>query len=308
MAESACQPTGKEWQKRINSLLHTHCRLKGEVYQEIPDQTHGDAGLEGISTGGDAYQCYSDENTLTTEQLTKKQKDKVKDIWKLDKYQDFWKGLLQGSTIKRWFLVVPALANKEVVAHARREAAKVRKKNLSILDPAFQAFVVTEDAFEEARKQLEQAGVLTVDILPDCVDEEAITDLATTKTLFITHTDDKLTQVYGQTRAAAERDKYLRFHLEASNIQQKLYKRVPELWERLQNFLAQEEKTVSMESGLDEDKPSTRLMTVRRKLAEDLSSNFSPLSKATVGHIAWGMVASWIGECPLHFRGDANGT
>ncbi len=130
-AEPSRQPSGKEWQKAASiSLLFTHCPLRGEVYQEIPDQTHGDGGLEGISTGGDAYQCYSDEKTLSPDQLTKKQKDKIrKDIWKLEENLDFWTDFLQGTKIKRWFLVVPMIANKDVVTYARREAAKLRKKN-----------------------------------------------------------------------------------------------------------------------------------------------------------------------------------
>jgi hypothetical protein len=306
MAGMEPQYTGEQWQQRINSLLRTHCRLQGEVYQEIPDQTHGDGGLEGIGTGGDAYQCYADEQTLSPAALMKKQKEKIKDIWKLEEKKEFWKDFLQGSKIKRWFLVVPSLANKEVVAHARREATKLRKKKLSILDPAFQAFVVTEDYFAEARKQLEEAGALCIDVRPDTVEAKDLSDFVTTKAKFIENTDAKLAQVYGEKQAASERAKYLTFHLQSSNIVQKLFKRVPELWERLQGFLAQEETTVSMESDLDESKASIRLMTVRRKLSEDLSANFKPLSKSTVDRIAWGTVASWIGECPLRFR-EING-
>jgi hypothetical protein len=303
--------SGDQWQEWINSLLRTHCRLQGEVYQGIPDKTQGDGGLEGVSTSGDAYQCYADEGSLSEKDRTKKQKKKVtEDLAKLDDNKDFWTDFLQGSLIKRWFLVVPTLANKEVVAHARREAAKLRKKKLAFLDRAFQAFVVTEDFFEEARKHLEQSGALRIDVVPDAVGAAELSTFTSTKAKFIENTDNKLAQVYGKQgkkQTLAQREKFLKFHLQSSNIRQKLYKKVPDVWERLETFLGQEETTVATESDLDESKANVRLLTVRRKLSADLAANFGSLGRPTVDRIAWGAVASWIGECPLSFRENDNG-
>jgi hypothetical protein len=299
---------GKQWQRRINSLLRAHVRLQGEVYQEIPDETHGDGGLEGISSNGDGYQCYADERSFDKKDRTKKQKKKItEDLAKLEIYKDFWISFLQGSKLKRWFLVVPEVGNKEVVAHARKEAAKLRKQNLPFLDPDFQAFVVTEEYFEEARQILEQCGALSIEVTPDALGEDEVSAFVSSEADFIKSTDEKLAQVYSVNAVkelSGAREKFLVFHLESSNIIGKLFQRVPELWERLQTFLAQEENTVAIESELDDSRANVRLMRVRTKLSNDLANNFRALSKATVDRISWGTVAGWIGECPLKFRKD----
>ena len=220
----------------------------------------------------------------------------------------FWESLLQGSKLKRWFLVAPCVHNKDVLKHARKKASEMRKKNLPFLDPAFQAWVVTEDEFPEAKARLAQAGALTIDIVPDAVGDGDVSALTAAKTHFIANTDRKLGKVH-PTKPSAEREvlrnEFLRFHLQSSNISTKLYREAPDLWTRLRSHLAVEEQTVAIESGLDDSQAGARLMGVRRKLASDIKENFTALSRATVDRLSWGTVAGWIGECTLDFKETA---
>src|SRR5580698_3196602 len=54
--------SGDEWQEHIVMLLKRHY-APGQ-FQEIPDKHRGDAGLEGFTNDGCAYQCYSPEEPL----------------------------------------------------------------------------------------------------------------------------------------------------------------------------------------------------------------------------------------------------
>ena len=65
----------KEWEGHVNDLL----RIKHgqENYVPIPDRHNGDAGIEGYSFCGNAYQSFCPEELCSTAELYEKQRDKM---------------------------------------------------------------------------------------------------------------------------------------------------------------------------------------------------------------------------------------
>src|SRR5436305_8600583 len=112
--------SGDEWQEHVLLLLKRHYG-PGE-FQEVPDTDQGDAGLEGFSNDGCAYQCYAPEEPLTLQQRAEKHKRKIyKDIQKFVKNQAVLLALIGSVKIKRWILVVPRIDSKEVIGYAEKQ-------------------------------------------------------------------------------------------------------------------------------------------------------------------------------------------
>lgn len=280
--------------------------MRGETYQPIPAKVEGDGGLEGISTDGEGYQCYADQDSVSTADRVGKQKKKIRDdLKKLITRKEFWTTIFTTTTLKKWFLVTPDVPDKELIAYARKWAKKVRDAGLPFVDPAFEAFVVTDDQFQRAKDERAKHAATPLDVKPD---EVSPSDLSGVKSDFVANTERKLRQVLPESMHAAipqRRDEYLKWYLEHENVLAKLFDQNPELFERLKNFCSQQQENVKFESSLDDSQPSIRLRAVRRALATDLDRDFKTLGQATLSVVARGSVASWLGNCPLEFIKEA---
>jgi hypothetical protein len=299
-------PSGGNWQKRINRLCHIQCGLRGEAYQPIPDTVEGDGGLEGITSDGEGFQCYADQATMNVAERVRKQKKKIADdLRKLKKNSDFWKDVLGTTSLRRWYLVTPEVPDKAVLVHARLHAKKLRDEKLPFIDSSFEAFVVTDQFFQQAIEWSERMGLTVIDYTAD---QPSATDYATIESKFIANTERKLRKVRpnDDQYIKEQRDRYLRWHLECQNILGKLLTEKPDLWERVEAFCTQEEETVKFESSLDPARPNQRLVNVRQALSQALERDFGMLGKTTIGAIALGMIAGWLGICSLDFL-DGNG-
>jgi len=295
-------PTGDGWQEHVERLCRIECSLRGETYQPIPHKVQGDCGLEGVSTDGEGYQCFADKDSISTADRAKKQKNKIReDLQKLKKYEKYWATIFVTVKLKKWFLVTPDVPDKALVAHARKHAKLVRELNLTFIDPAFEAFVVTDSHFQRANDVRAKLGATPLDVQPDNVSQM---DLEGVKSDFIVNTERKLKQVLPKGRHDAvpkRRDEYLKWYLEHENVLTKVLAQDPELFERLRNFCAQQEETVKFDSSVDDATPNSRLKSVHRTLVSDLDRDFKALGKATLAVVARGSVASWLGNCALEF-------
>src|SRR4051794_1549092 len=109
--------SGNDWQDWADQLLTR--RYGPAQYQKIPAKDSGDAGIEGYSLSGHAYQCYGCEEPVSTEERYNKQRDKMTDdLGKFVKNNTKLQGLLGTVAISRWCLFVPYFDSKKIVVHA----------------------------------------------------------------------------------------------------------------------------------------------------------------------------------------------
>ena len=302
-------PSGADWQKAIERLCTLECRLCGEDYIPIPDQVDGDGGLEGFTTAGIGYQCYSDQHTINTTARMLKQKKKVTtDLKKLLDRRVFMEPLFKGRPpLKRWFLVCPELPDKSVLVHCCKHAEKLRAHKLPYIDPAFEAFAVTADHFEIANEWKKKLGTTSLDLAGDEPSAAELADFRSQKSQFIQNIDRKLTQVLpgrSPEEIVDRRNQYLRYHLVCENSLKKVFVEEPSVRERLDAFIARKGDAVQFESGLDDTKPSTRLITLKQSLSNELAADFKMISRGMIEGVGLGTIASWLGQCPLHFDGE----
>jgi hypothetical protein len=299
-------PTGNAWQQRVNKLCTIQCRLCGEEYQPIPDQVGGDGGLEGCTTNGDGYQCYSDQKTINTAERTRKQKKKIgEDLAKLEKRRTFWEPYFGTKKLRRWFLVCPEVPDKAVLVHAQKHAKIIRDMKLPYIDDDFDVLVVTDDHFQMAQEWILKNGNSILTIAIDECDPKALAALTGNRPEFIANVDQKLRQVHPSEDDAAifaKRKKYLESYLKSENALDRLNTNNPEIREAIDSFVASLEDTVRFESSLDDAKPPARLMAVRRTLSANLAHDFKNLAHSLLDVVSLGTVVAWLGECPLYFK------
>jgi hypothetical protein len=299
--------TGQGWQAHVERLCRIECSLRGETYQPIPDKVQGDNGLEGVSTDGEGYQCFADQDSESTSDRVNKQKRKIReDLNKLEQYSEYWSTIFGTTKLKKWFLVTPKVSDKAVISYARSRAKVIREQNLPFIDPSFEAFVVTDDHFQRAKDLRAKQAALPLDVSPDDISQK---DLDGVKSDFVANTERKLRQVLPtipQIELRERLDQYLKWYLAHENVLSKVLGQDPELFERLKNFCAQHEETIRFDSDLDFGPPHIRLQSVRESLAEDIDRDFKNLGTATLNILVRGSIASWLGNCPLEFISGAN--
>jgi hypothetical protein len=149
--------TGEDWEERVHTLLQRHYPL-GE-YQRIPDRDGGDAGLDGFSRDGVAYQFYAPTEPRPLNELYTLCRGKITtDIAKFIRNSDALQGILGQVKIRLWVLVVPRVETAKLLEHGNRKAQEVRKAKLPYVSNDFQVSVITDGYFSKEQQDLGLAG------------------------------------------------------------------------------------------------------------------------------------------------------
>lgn len=127
---------GASWEALCQAVFKY--KFFGDGYQVV-EASPGDYGLEGFTLHtGLAFQCYCPKQIYDTATLCKKLRKKISDdLKKLETYQLEINDLLQGTKIRRWFLVTPTIPSKSLLKHARTKQVEVRSWNLPFIDSTF---------------------------------------------------------------------------------------------------------------------------------------------------------------------------
>ncbi len=298
----------KDWERYVNELLSTHHAIFGGSYQPVPD-LGGDGGLEGFTSDtGEAYQSYADQNSKNNEERTRKQKRKIReDLEKLDANSDFWKAMLGDTVLKHWTLIVPNRDDKEVVKYAKAKARQLAKKGLPFIDPSFFADVKTAEDFPVAQTYVRTKTLPRSDSAN--VTDEHVAAFQQAQPEFIKHLTRKLITV--SPSAANESinrqlDLWLKWHLKSANLLDGLLHSFPTLWEMLDELIDVTAHALVTDELLDTRLPANRLRETRQYFESQLASaEFEFLAATDRTVVSHGVVAKWLGECPLDFSGGS---
>jgi hypothetical protein len=300
----------KDWERYVNQLLSTHHAIFGGSYQRVPD-LGGDGGLDGFTSDtGEAYQAYADQDSKNNEERTRKQKNKIlEDLGKLEKNADYWQQMLGDTKLKHWTLLVPDLDDKEVVKYAKTKARQLAKKGLPFIDASFFADVKTSEDFAVAK------AYLRIPVIPrrdaDDVTGEAIVAFQQSQPMFIQQLKRKLGTV--SPLATSEQldrnvDQWLRWHLKSANLLDGLLNSFPTLWESLDELIDVTAQALETDEFIDVRTPMHRLRETRQDFEGKLATHeFDFLASTDRTVVSHGVVAKWLGECPLDFSGGSNG-
>lgn len=213
--------SGENWQRWANRLLTQH--YGPTEYQRVPENHRGDAGLEGFSADGHAYQAYGPEEPLETTQRYEKHRDKMtRDITKFINNRHILCGLLGATRIRRWVLFVPRFDSREIVSHAAAKTSEVLAANLPyVVADDFRVTVVDEDDFATERDCLIGYSDNTLGIQVDQATQDQVDDWADNNDALVKVLDRKVVKLPTLKTVRDRRtfrDMLLKWYLEGQDI------------------------------------------------------------------------------------------
>ncbi len=289
---------GLQWQTLCEQVLRQE---HGPSYQRVPD-TGGDGGIEGFTHAGLAYQCYSPNEPLSTEQRHEKLRNKMTDdvgkfISNTSKFKDLF-----GTTVKirYWTLLVPYFDDKRIVGHATRSQTKrLRDANLSYTESNCCVIIQTLDDYAASVQavmtnrlvalNLPQPGTASYSALGDDI---AIARAKLEKIPVFKANPEKLKKyldnVISSNLIGRELVEYIRDHF-------------PELGQSLDSEINEIERRLETEYPLRDDPPNQLLLNVQRETEEGVKQAIPNLKRQDSSDIAYGQIAEWLMRCPLDF-------
>ena len=296
--------SGNEWQEHVLLLLKRHYGPGG--FQELPDTDQGDAGLEGFSNDGCAYQCYAPEEPLTVQQRADKHKRKIyKDLRKFCKNQALLQPLLGLVKVKCWILVVPRFDSKDVVAYAETQAANVRATGLSYTTANFCARVTNGDEFAVEREQLLRAGLAKISVQVPAPVQAELDQWSQIHANLVRVLDGKLARMKPTSQAAALADLrglLIGHYVTGQNAISALHNDFGELYEKVVEIKAQHEQFLATESMTATGLPSQVLRETIGAYEKTLIEKVLGIDSHTAKMLVWEAVADWLLRCPLDFE------
>ncbi len=294
--------SGEQWQTWANQLLMAHYGLGG--YQPIPDTDRGDAGIEGFSLSGHAYQAYGPEDEpLSTHERYERHRSKLTtDIKKFIDNRILLGQLFGNIRISRWILLVPHSDSKEIIRHASKKTQEVIDATLPYVTDDFCILVYDESAFPVERDVLLNARISSIELDNGRTAEKEIVEWADKNDKLVKVIDDKanrLSTLSDDVARAAFRKNIIKAYLDGQNILEDLRK-YPMAYEAIHKIKSDKEMYLSLEiASLANANPEI----LRKSLEEFRASTrkVPGLSDGLMEGIAWEAISDWIIRCPLDF-------
>ena len=295
---------GNEWEQFSLRLVRE--RHGAENVQPIPARVNGDLGIECITTDGCVYQSYSPEETGDTSKAASAMRAKAnRDLNKLVTNKGKILELLGGLKVRRWILLCPFLADKDVVKTVAKKSQQVMDAGLPFLAPDFRGLVHCQEDFSKEidRIRLQACGATLILKTPDD-DEVSVAGNTISEALA-----QKIVRAFPQLnpeQVAKRKFGFIRTHIRAENALDQLKRDAPELWERATTAIALEEDR--LETSGTVSGPAADLLTIEQdRLYQTLSAALPTLETNAVRAIAMGQIGTWLIECPLDFTPPTSG-
>jgi len=298
-----------EWDEHVQRLLKR--RYKDGSYQQIPAETHGDCGLEGFSSDGNAYQCYSAQNWANARQLYEKQRGKITDdIGKFLANEKALTGIFGGVKIKRWKLVVPCWMNKDLIKHAKTKERFVQKAKPKYITEDFEILIVTGDDFAVEKQELASVGIYGFDVGPATIPDESLDEwLRKSSNLALVSNLTRKVNIIGASKPKRFTERFrarvAKNFISGSVVLDRLEKELPDTYKRVLELKQQKEDDLDTETVTHSVVPADFFDQTLKSFQAQLSATPGLTTRAAAA-LANEAVADWLLRCPLDFE-DSNG-
>jgi hypothetical protein len=292
---------GDQWEEFSHRVLRI--KYKEEDYVKVPAKFGGDFGIESFTKKGKAFQCYCADGEPNSEELYKKQRNKItRDINKLIRNEAELVTLLGTTKISKWYLVTPRYENKDLIAHCQKKVAEVNAKKCSHIADDFEVLILTEEDFEIESGTLAAVGLHQITVEPPDKTDLDVIDWKTAENDLYNNIQRKITKIKNVTDV----DKYVELnvkeYLAGQDILRKLHQEYPNLYEKLVSIKNAQEHKVARFSMTPTAEPSKFLVDCFKEYEQLIKENLSDsISAATLTHLTGEAIADWLIRCPLDF-------
>jgi len=292
---------GDDWQDWANQLLTLH--YGPTEYLRVPDKHKGDAGIEGFALNkGHVYQAYGCEEPISVAERYEKQRNKMTtDTKKFIDNKEVLAKLFGTKKISRWVLFVPLCDSKDLIIHANKKTAEIKKANLPYVAEDFEVTICDETDFAVERKQLIAVETNAISITVDSADNQ-VEDWAEENDKLIEVVDEKVSKLKSLKTVDQRtefRNKVIRWYIDGQDILDALKSNSPETYQAVINVKSRREKYLVASSLAST--PADQFKAAIAELQESLREDAKQLSKGSSEDLAYEAVADWMIRCPLDF-------
>lgn len=304
---------GDAWERWCDDCYRD--RYQAQHYIKVPADFLGDAGIEGYTLSGVAYQCYCPERNYNDEELYTHLRDKVtRDIGKLIN-KDNAKRLkaLGVPAIREWHFVIPEYKDKRIVEHLeskRKEivaAITTDPSTFSYIDPQIRLIPKVAEDFKVEFVRLIRNPLVDIKLntavksisnidWTTCSAEK--TENISRKLKAIMHTDDDDSDFKDMLAFWSEA------YLKGIEIMNSLQESFGTIYEELFDLEQQYKKDVYMRSRLNSDHSLNNEIfeSILREFEDTIRAQFSCFSEPSIKELRRDLVSGWLADCSLQFK------
>ncbi len=285
-------------------------KYKDEQYIEMI-ASPGDFGIEGFTKSGKVFQCYCPDRNYTTDELYKKQRDKITaDLNKLKYHKEELKKRLGDTKIKEWIFITPYYSKNEIVAHCSSKTKELKKWGLPILDKNFVVLPQDIDFLVPFIGQAINSKNRKIIISPKASSgSPEVKIYKKSDGLLVDNALSKHTARLKQLKSNVTQnsiklltDKTIRHFLDGKQIIDSWKDLIQEDYERFNKIISQYEDEVEELCMFPTDDFNKRLEKIRKELNQKIKTNFSSIDEITVTDLTNYVIADWILRCPINFE------
>lgn len=304
---------GDTWEKWCDACYRD--RFRDQNFIKIPAEHLGDAGIEGFTLSGIAYQCYCPEKEYSNDDLYIHLRNKVtKDIGKLiDKDNAKRLKALGVCKIKEWHFVTPEYKDKRIIEHLEQKrsevviAASEDPETFSYIDPEIRLVPKVAEDFKAELVRLIRNPLVDIKL------NTAVKSVRDPE--WTTCPAEKIDNIKRKIKAimnAEEEDEafkemvayWAEAYLKGIEIMSKLQESCGAIYEDLFDLEQQYKKDVSMQSRMNPDRSlnHTLFMEILEKFGDTLRKQFECFSEPSIMELKRDLVSGWLADCSLQFK------
>lgn len=304
---------GDSWEKWCDACYRD--RFQDQNFIKIPAEHLGDAGIEGFTLSGIAYQCYCPEKDYSDDELFTHLRNKVtKDVGKLiDKDNAKRLKELGVHQIKEWHFVTPEYKDKRIIEHLEKKrkevviAASIDPKTFSYIDPQIRLVPKVAEDFKIELVRLIRNPLVDIKLNtavksvndPDwvaCPAEKIDNIKRKIKAIMKVEENDSTFKEMIVYWAEA--------YLKGIEIMSALQESCGAIYEDLFDLEQQYKKDVSMQSRMNPDHSLNYklFMDILKQFENTLRKQFECFSEPSIMELKRDLVSGWLADCSLQFK------
>ncbi|CAG9606847.1 hypothetical protein [Pseudoneobacillus rhizosphaerae] len=308
---------GHSWEKLSVSCYSM--RYQSEHFQEVPAQHKGDGGIEGFTRSGVVIQCYCPEDSnYSNDDLYSHQRTKVTND--IEKFIDAKNAEVLKSMglpcIKEWHFVVPEYKDKRIIQHIAKKTKLVREtreRNKEFYDYISEDFVIIIKTAEDFRLELTRIlrTNLTDTKLSFAILQDRYLDWSGCSTEKVENVRRKLIAINPDFCTDSESlntllDIYMSAYISGIELMERLGEGFPDIRKDILDLANQYKRHVSSRTLMNRDK------SLNAKIFDEISDDFEiklrkefkHISTASIMSLKMDLVAGWLADCSMEFKGE----
>ena len=303
MSEYIENLTPEEWEKFCEIMLRF--QYTSRHFWKVPDNDHGDLGLEFFTSDGTLFQCYYPEQNIDMATYKKKMQKKINnDLKKIKKNESEISKLLDDIDISQWVLVTPELKSKELIKYCHKKKKEILKENISFIDGAkFIVKIETADSFPSGKLYAQGIHGKPIDIPISGVSEQEMILWQKGHSDFSNNIERKSNAYIGP-KSKGFKDEVVTKFIQIERFLDQLREEHPDLHDLVEDSARAQLENMK-EKSLFEDVHDKRFVKKILDSNKDAFSKHSKfLSDKNMQSLSFGYLSKWLAECYMDFKNE----